>query len=208
MNQNYLHIHSKPTLNDPIFIAGLPGIGNIGKLVSELMIQKKHAKVFAELYSPAFPDYVFIDQNGVCRPPRYEFYASITDQNLVILTGDCLPTIEDISAYYELCEDILDFVIEFGCKSLATIGGIPISYPTKEVYIATSNKEMAKKFIENGAISYKSGNILGFPGLLLGLGSSKGLNGFCLLGLTLGLTTDRESAFRIYKLLNKVLSVK
>ena len=46
MNQNYLHIHSKPTLNDPIFVAGRPGIGNIGKLVSELMIQKKHAKVF------------------------------------------------------------------------------------------------------------------------------------------------------------------
>ncbi len=41
-----------PQLRDPVFIEGLPGIGLVGKLAADHLIQELGAVKFAELYSP------------------------------------------------------------------------------------------------------------------------------------------------------------
>ena len=42
------YIGKKPRLKDPIFIEGLPGIGNVGKLAVEHLIEITKAIKFAE----------------------------------------------------------------------------------------------------------------------------------------------------------------
>ena len=42
------YIKKKPKLNNPILIEGLPGIGNVGKLAVEHLIDSINAKKFAE----------------------------------------------------------------------------------------------------------------------------------------------------------------
>ena len=205
MDQTYIRVHSRPKLEDPILVVGLPGIGNIGKIVAGLLIESSHAELFAELYSPSFPDYALIDKKGICRPPRYELYASKTSKNLVILTGDSQPPLEDIPAHYEVCGDVLDFVTELSCKVLITVGGAPSPQRTKEIYVAATSKKDAKECVENGAAIYKGGRIVGAAGLLLGLSKKRGLRGVCLLGSTLGLTADREAATRLHKFLRRML---
>ena len=205
MDQTYIRVHSRPKLEDPILVAGLPGIGNIGKIVAGLLIESSHAELFAELYSPSFPDYALIDKKGICRPPRYELYASKTSKNLVILTGDSQPPLEDIPAHYEVCGDVLDFVTELGCKFIITVGGAPSPQRTKEIYVAATSKKDAKECVEKGAAVYKGGRIVGAAGLLLGLAKKRGLRGVCLLGSTLGLTADREAASRLHKFLRRML---
>ena len=37
-------VGKKPKLNDPIFIEGLPGIGNVGKVVTDFLIDELKAK--------------------------------------------------------------------------------------------------------------------------------------------------------------------
>src|SRR3972149_6895941 len=44
-----------PKLTDPIFIEGLPGIGNVGKLAAEHLKDELKAVKFAEIYSKYFP---------------------------------------------------------------------------------------------------------------------------------------------------------
>jgi proteasome assembly chaperone (PAC2) family protein len=198
---------SQPKLANPILIAGLPSIGDIGRIAAKLFYEFLRAGLFAELYSPILPDYVFIDKKGVCHPPKYEFYASVKSPNFIILIGDSQPALEDVPAHYELCNDILDFVINLGCKSIITIDGAPTTQPTKEIFVAATSKKLAKEYVENGAITYKGGRIIGDSGLLLGLAEKRALKGVCLLGSTPGLTADREAAFRIYRLLRKVLGI-
>ena len=204
MNQTRLQLVFQPEFEDPILIVGLPGVGNVGKIVVNLLADFLHAKLFANLYSPAFPDYVLIDKKGICRPPRYEFYATITGRNLMILTGDSQPAREDIPAHYEVCNNVLDFAVKLGCKSIITIEGAPSLHPQREIYVAATSKKETKEYVEKGAIIYKGGKIVGAAGLLLGLAEKRGLKGVCLLGSTLGLTADKEAAFRVYKLLRKV----
>src|SRR4030067_601099 len=54
MDKPYLREISKPNLENPIFVQGLPGFGNVGRIAAHLLIKFCEAKPFAELYSPSF----------------------------------------------------------------------------------------------------------------------------------------------------------
>jgi proteasome assembly chaperone (PAC2) family protein len=208
MKQTYIRAIVQPTLKSPKLIVGLLDIGNIGKTVANLLIESTHAKLFAEFYSPTFPDCVFIDKDGVCHLPKYEFYASAKNQDIVILTGDSQPVLEDIPAHYEVYGDTLDYALNLGCSSIITMSGAPSPHPTNAVYIAGTSKKQVEKFVKNGAVPYTGGRIVGAPGLLLGLAEKHGLKGVCLLGSIEGFIPDREAAFRVYKILKKVLGIE
>ena len=47
----------KPDLNNPVCIEGLPGVGNVGKLAAEHLIDEVNAQRFVEIYSTDFPLY-------------------------------------------------------------------------------------------------------------------------------------------------------
>jgi len=52
------HVAKIPKLKNPILIEGLPGIGNVGKLAVEHLIDSIGATKFAEIYSKDFPPQV------------------------------------------------------------------------------------------------------------------------------------------------------
>lgn len=208
MNEPYICVLYQPDLENTILICGLPGLGNVGKIAAHLLIESTGAKLFTELYSPSFPDYVLIDDKGICRPPRYEFYASETqDRDLIILTGDVQPPMEDILAHYEVCGEVLDFVADYGCEFIVTLGGAMESKLEKEVYVAATSQRITEDFTKKGAAIYKGGRIIGASGILLGLAKERGIDGVCFLGSTRGLTVDKDSALYLYKFLVRTLEI-
>jgi len=200
---------SQPKLENPVFVEGLPGLGNVGKTAARLLIEFTHASLFAELYSPSFPDYVVVNKEGVCLPPRYQFYtASLGKTQFIILRGDAQPSREDVVAHYQLCDTILDFVAQYGCKFIATMAGVTTPKPAGEVYVAATSPELAAKAVEKGAVVYGGGRILGAAGLLVGLAKNRGWEGVCLLGATTGLKADRGAAFTVFKLLMRMFGAE
>ena len=158
------------------------------------------------MYSPYFPDYVSVDSDGVCRLPKYEFYAAPMEKNdFIIMTGDTQPSFEDVVAHYELCSEILNFAIKHGSSLFITIGGAPSSEDKSQVYVAATSSQLAVDFMEKGAIIYGKGRIVGATGLMLGLAKEKGLEGICLLGATTGFKADRGAGFSVFKFLMKAL---
>jgi proteasome assembly chaperone (PAC2) family protein len=205
LDKPYFHMLSQPTLESPVLIEGLPGFGNVGKIATRLIIEFTHANVFAELYSPSFPDYVAINKEGICTPPKYNFYtASLGKNQFVILSGDAQPSREDVVAHYELCDTILDFVAQYNCKFIATMAGVTTPKPAGEVYVAATSPELVARAVEKGAVVYGGGRILGAAGLLVGLARNRGWEGICLLGATTGLKADRGAAFSVFKLLMRM----
>jgi uncharacterized protein (TIGR00162 family) len=206
MDKPYFHKMSSPVLENPIFVQGLPGFGNVGKIASHLLIKFCGAKPFAELYSPSFPDYVSVNSKGICRLPRYEFYAAPMEKNdFIIMTGDMQPSFDDVVAHYEVCGEILDFIEKQGCSFIVTIGGVPITEEKAQVYVAATSSRLALEFMEKGAVIYSKGRIVGATGLLMGLAKERGLEGVCLLGATTGFRADRGAGFSVFKFLMKAL---
>jgi len=203
------HILSKPVFEKPVLVEGLPGFGNVGKLAARLLIEFTRGEVFAELYSPSFPDFVDVEKDGVARPPHYEFSrATFGKAEFLVLTGDAQPAREEVVAHYQLCSDILDFAEKYGCKFLATMGGVPQPRPAGEVYVAATSEKLAVETMEKGAVLYGSGRIAGAAGLMLGLAKERGWEGICLLGATTGLKADKNAAFNVFKFLMRLFGVE
>jgi proteasome assembly chaperone (PAC2) family protein len=206
LDKPYLIQTSEPVLEKPIFVLGLPGFGNVGKIAVHLLTKFCGAKPFAELYSPSFPDYVSVNSKGICHMPRYEFYAAPMEKNdFLIMTGDTQPSFDDVVAHYMLCSEILDFVEKKGCSFIITIGGAPITEEKAQVYVAATSPRLALEFMEKGAAIYSKARIVGATGLMLGLAREHNLEGVCLLGATPGLRADRGAGFSVFKFLMKAL---
>lgn len=206
MNKPYFRQTSNPVLENPIFVQGLPGFGNVGKIAAHLLIKFSGAKLFTELYSPSFPDYVSIDSNGICVLPRYEFYAASMEKNdFVIMTGDAQPSFDDVVAHYALCDEVLDFVEKQRCNFVITLGGMPVTEEKAQVYAAATSPRVALEFMEKGAVIYSKGRIMGATGLMLGLAKERNIDGLCLLGPTVGFQADRRAGFSVFKFLMKAL---
>lgn len=204
LDKPYFRILSRPVLENPIFVEGLPGFGNVGKIAAHLLIKFCEAKLFAEFYSPFFPDYVSVSSKGICQLPRYQFYAAPMEKNdFIVMTGDVQPSFDDVVAHYITCNEILDFVGKYGCSFIVALGGIPITEGKAQVYVAATSPRLATEFMEKGAIIYSKGRIVGATGLLLGLAKERGLEGVCLLGATTGFRADKGAGVSVFKFLMK-----
>ena len=206
VDQTFFREVSKPVLESPIFVQGLPGFGNVGKIAAHLLIKFCSAKPFMELYSPSFPDYVSVTSKGICNLPRYEFYAAPMEKNdFIIMTGDTQPSFDDVQGHYTICSEILDTVQKHQCNMIITIGGMPITEEKAQVYVAATSPRLAQEFMDKGAVIYSKGRIVGATGLMLGLAKERGIEGICLLGATSGFRTDRGAGFSVFKFLMKAL---
>ncbi len=206
MDKPYFRQMFNPVLENPIFVQGLPGFGNVGKIAAHLLIKFCGAKPFVELYSPSLPDYVSVNSKGICHLPRYEFYAAPMEKNdFIIMTGDTQPSFDDVVAHYSICSEIVDFVVKRNCSFIVTIGGVPITEEKAQVYVAATSPRLALEFMEKGAVIYSKGRIAGGTGLMLGLAKEHDLDGVCLLGATTGFRADRGAGFSVFKFLMKAL---
>ena len=208
---NYLE---KPDMKDPILIEGLPGVGNVGKLAAEHLIDQLHAVKFADLYSKHFPPQVLVGDDGVVKLVNNEFhYIKASDKDgrdLIILVGDYQGMTPE--GQYELANKILDVAKEFNVTMIFTLGGYgmgkPVEYP--RVLGATTNKELVKEMKKYG-ITFPKGEpgsgIVGASGLLLGLGKLIGIASVCLMGETSGYFADPKAAQAVLEVLIKILKV-
>ncbi|PVX24771.1 MAG: hypothetical protein CW691_06670 [Candidatus Bathyarchaeum sp.] len=206
MDKPYFRQLFDPQLENPIFVEGLAGLGNVGMIAARNLIECTGAKPFAELYAPYFPDYVIVNKDGTCRPPRYRFYAAKTEKkHYIILTGDSQPSMEDTLAHYDICDEILDFVEKHGSRFVVTMGGVATSKAGNEVYITATSTKLAQKHLKKGTLIYDEGKIIGATGLLLGLAKRRGWKGICILGATTGFGAERGVALSVYKTLTDIL---
>jgi uncharacterized protein len=206
MEKPHLREMFTPNLENPVFVQGLPGFGNVGRIAAHLLVKFCEAKPFAELYSPSFPDYVSISSKGITYLPKYEFYSAPMDRNnLVIMTGETQPSFDDVLAHYQVCGEIVDFAEKLGCHFIVTMGGVPITEDKTQVYVAATSSKLANEFKEKGASIYGKGRIVGGTGLTLAIAKARKLDGVCLLGATTGFKADRGAGFMVFKFLMKAL---
>ncbi|MEM1602390.1 MAG: PAC2 family protein [Candidatus Bathyarchaeia archaeon] len=206
MEKTYIRMLYQPKFRKPILIAGFPGIGNVGVSATKLLIEFLDAKPFAELYSPAFPDYTSVDPNGICSLLKCSFFES-SERNIILLISDAQPPIEDIPSYYELCGDILDFAGSLDCGFIVAVDGIPATHTQDVIYVAGTSANVALDYALAGAEVYTGGRIIGMSGILLGLAKMRGIRGICLLSPVIDLVFDQKAAFNAYRFLRRALGL-
>ena len=179
----------KPRLRNPILVEGLPGVGNVGKIAADYLIETLKPELLYTIHSSVFPHSVFFNESGYIELPSVSIYIHKgKNRDILLLTGDSQPTKE--SASYEFCEKILDFAEEVGCKEVITLGGIGMPSEVKKpaVFGAFTDKITMKRYKKYRGINTKAAEridaITGASGLLLGLARLRDIKGASLLSET------------------------
>jgi uncharacterized protein len=207
-----IHLEKNVEIKDPILIVGLPGVGHVGKLVAEHLVEELKSIKLIEIYSPHFPPQVLVNENSEIRMVNNEIYVCRAgEHDLLVLIGDHQSN--TTNGHYELCGLYLDLAEEMGAKMVYTLGGFPTGQLTHidEVLGAVSRAEL-KNGLEERGVKFKpnepGGGIVGASGLMLGLCKLRGIDAACLMGMTSGYIVDPKSAQSLLKVVCKLFNLE
>ena len=208
MDEFDIEVHADPELDDPVLIEGLPGVGHVGKLAVEHLLEEFESELVRRVYSEHFPPQVTVE-DGRTKLACVEFYAVDVDgRDVLVLSGD--HQAGDGVGHYRLTDRVLDMAEAFGVERAFALGGVPTGELIEEYAVlgaattddlVTELEECGVEFRENEP----AGGIFGISGLLLGLGERRGLPVGCLMGETSGYLVDPRSARTVLEVLQSLL---
>ncbi|WP_298407488.1 proteasome assembly chaperone family protein [Ferroplasma sp.] len=205
--------YEEPELNSPIFVGGLPGIGNVGKIAADYFVDKLKMKKMADIYSEFLPPQVFINNNVVHLVRESLYYKKTGRKNdLIFLTGDFQGTTQE--GQYELSFRTLELLKKYKVSMVYTLGGYSVGKIVDEPRVlgAVTDKKLVRSLMRNGVVfpeAEPSGGIVGSAGLILGMGTELfSIPGACFMGETSGYFADPKSAREIIIVLSKVLKTR
>ena len=195
--------YRQPELEQPVLIAGWPGIGNIGIAAVDTVRGQVQAEEFGEIepWHFFYPREVSI-KNGLLAGlefPRNKFYhRRLEKEDLVVFIGEEQPS-EGRRMYaegdkaFKMANLVIDAASEFGCRRVYTSGACvsPIHHSTRPRVVAVVTSEKLKDeaagypntvLISEIGGRESQGVITGLNGLLLTVARKRGLEGICLMG--------------------------
>ena len=209
MDEFEIETLADPELSDPVLVEGLPGVGHVGKLAAEHLLEELDGEEVRRIYSQHFPPQVSIDE-GRSELASAAFHAVQTEQgqDLLVLTGD--HQAQDNQGHYRLTDQILDVAAEFGVERVFALGGVPTGELIEEYdVLGAATDEAFVTDLEDAGVALRedepAGGIVGVSGLLLGLGERRDLAAACLMGETSGYLVDPKSAQAVLEILQDVI---
>ena len=213
MNLHKIRQVQRLSVKRPLLIEGLPGIGNVGKVAVDFLIENLNAKKIFDISSDRFPHAVFVNEHNLVELPSIEIYhARVKKQDLLLLAGDIQPS--DEMACYDFCHRILDLVEKYGGTEVITLGGIGLQQVPQDpkVYCTGNTKKIIQKYKSPNLhpnVYGVVGPIIGVSGLLVGLSKQRNIPSIALLAETFGHPNylGIKGAREILKILNEKLTL-
>jgi len=212
--------HERPVLRNPVFIEGLPGVGNVGKLAAEHLVDELKATKFITLQSKFLPPQVLVGDTGILRLVSNDLYylkgasrgkgEKGKGQDLVFLVGDYQGITPE--GQYELAYKSLELVERYKVRRIYTLGGYGVGRIIEKPRVlgAATDQALVDEMKSRGVIFSKGepgSGIIGASGLLLGLAARWNIPGVCLMGETSGYFVDPKSARCVLEVLAGLLGV-
>ncbi|RLG71421.1 MAG: proteasome assembly chaperone family protein [Methanobacteriota archaeon] len=207
----------KPKPHKAKLVEGLLGVGQVGLLAVNHLIEELEATKLADIYSPFFtypgssvPGVVYT-QNGTVELQKDEIYYS-EEHDLFLLSG--LYQGNTPETYYDLANALLDFCDEFNVYEIYTLGGFGTGriVESPQTFAVLSDPRDAEIVERHGGVvrSGREGTlgVTGISGLLLAMGYKTNRRSICLLGETHGAYADPKAARSVVETLSGILGIE
>lgn len=190
---------ASPSLEAPVLIEGLPGVGLVGKLATDYLLAELESDHVRRIVSTHFPPGIAVDEDGTAELASLTIHAiTATDQDLLVLSGDSQS--EDRAGHYALAEAVLEIAAAFDTRGIVTLGGLGTGEQVEDhevVGAVPDTNDGLREPLEAAGVRFSRedpGNIVGMSGVLVGLGDRRGFDTAGLLGTTPGYYVDPGSA--------------
>lgn len=213
--ESVIRYFEEPELDRPVLVEGLPGVGNVGKVVADFIADKLGAKHFATVMSKQFPPQTLIDPSGIAIPPTNELYylkdVGESHLDVIFLLGDFQAVTPD--GQFTVCNDLMDEIfLKYDVSTIFTLGGYGTGQMVETPRVLGAATDMdTKTKLEPYGVSFVPGEpaagIVGASGILLGLAQFHGIAGACIMGETSGYFVDYKSACFVLDVMERLFGI-
>jgi uncharacterized protein (TIGR00162 family) len=203
---------TEPSLDKPVMVCGLPGIGSVAWLAVNHLQKELKAELFAEVFSPMFSPKVWLTDDGIVKLMKgeFHFWKNLNGgPDLLLFSANEQPYSPE--GQYELADVVLDLAQKFQARRVITMGGMATDNFTDhpKVYVGGTDADLVKELEMLGAVRLAGGAITGTNGLIFGLAKPKNLSAICLLAETPGyLSLDANAAKAALEMSSRLLNMR
>ncbi len=185
-----------------VIIEGFPGLGFVGAIATEYMIDHLTTKQAGFFKSDKFPPMAAV-HNGKLRQLLEIFYCK--EKNIVFVHSlSPLPGVE-----WELAESVLALAKQIKAKQIISLEGVgsPFAEPANHVYFHTNDLSVEKELAKSDAEKLKEGVIVGVTGAMM-LESKNLKKSIFLFAETHSKLPDSKAAAELIRVLDDYLGLK
>ena len=191
-------IITKPlSLENPIIVEGFPGIGLVGNIASQHLIDELDMEYIGSMESRYFPP-IAVLFNGIINMP-VRIYQS-KEHNILIVISD-IPIHPTIS--YEVSKVLVDWAQSINVKEIVSIAGIATMSSEEKVFGAATNDDMLDR-IKDYVEIFQVGTISGISGSVMTECVMRDIPAISLLGETNSPNPDPRAAASVISILKMI----
>jgi uncharacterized protein len=193
-------IITKPVRSkSPVLIEGFPGIGLVGNIASQHMIEELNMEYIGSIESRFFPSIAVLYEGLINMPVR--IYES-AEHNLIIVISD-IPISHTVS--YDVSNALVDWAESINVKEVVSIAGIAIMDTGEghKVFGAATTPEKLED-IRSKVEIFQMGTISGISGSVMAECLLRGIPAISLLGATKTQNPDPRAASFVIGVLNEL----
>jgi|TARA_B100001245_G_scaffold29586_1_gene19141 hypothetical protein len=181
-------------------LEAVPGVGNVGKIVVDSLVDKHPSRTIGWILHPDFPPHSTLDGNGFVSPPRININSILLPDGRTIITvgGPLQPM--TAAGQYEVSEAILEMASESGTPQLLVLAGLAAGTDDREIHVICADAEVRKNLEANDipvSKEHPKAGMIGIAGLLISLSPLYGVPAIGLVAETIGASTDVLAADRL-----------
>jgi len=191
-------ITTKPiSLENPVIVEGFPGIGLVGNIASQHLIDELDMEYIGSMESKYFPP-IAVLFNGIINMP-VRIYES-KEYNIITVISD-IPIHPTIS--YEVSKVLMDWAQSINVKEIVSIAGIATMSSEEKVFGAATNDDMLNRIKDHVEI-FQVGTISGISGSVMTECFMRDVPAMSLLGETNSPNPDPRAAASVIRILNLI----
>jgi uncharacterized protein len=190
----------KPKSESPVVIEGFPGIGLIGNIASQYIVNKLEMDYLGAVDSKLFPP-LSVLVGGIAHMP-VRIYEK-PDLGVVVISSD-IPV--HPAASYDVARGIVSWAESIGAKEMVCLAGITVMGEEQRVFGAATTEEMLER-IKDKVEVFEIGTISGISGSVMNECLLRKVPAICLLGETHSMAPDPRAAVFAVKMLNTLYGI-
>lgn len=211
MNRTRIHwLEGEGLPKHCMILEAVPGVGNVGKIVVDGLIDKHPSRTIGWILHPDFPPHATMSDEGLIGPPRLDIVSVILPNGecVCIVTGVMQPM--TAPGQFEIAEAIIGLASVSGTSRLLVLAGLAAEPDCRSIYAVCSDRGFRKTLEKEDIVVSKDqpkGGMIGVAGMVLSLSATLGVPSLGVIAETVGASSDVLAADRMAKWIEQAFEV-
>ena len=181
-------------------LEAVPGVGNVGKLVVDALVEKHPSRTIGWILHPDFPPHATLSKEGLLAPPRIDINSVILPNGKTVITigGDLQPM--TANGQFEVANSILELAKKYNTPQLLVLAGLASGAEDRNIHVICADSKIKKSLERNDIVvsnKQPTSGMIGIAGLLISLSPLHDVPAIGLIAETIGASADVLAADRL-----------